>query len=95
MRFSYIRSLAELPVGPAGTAISREELRELVGEDASHSAPNQVLPSQIAEIDIEIQPPPRVRQQASESEVPVGLAGLAWGVQHPGQVWRLFLPVLS
>jgi hypothetical protein len=36
-----------------------------------------------------------VRERPLQAQIPLGLAGVAWGFRHPGEAWRLFLPVLT
>ena len=44
---------------------------------------------------VEIRAPQEVHESPREVSVPFGLAGIVWGVRHPTQAWRLFLPVID
>jgi hypothetical protein len=80
------RNLANLKPAPAANVISPEELEDSLGrENAQHQL----------ELEIEVRAPPGLREQPVQAQIPFGLAGLAWGVRHPGQAWRLLLPVLA
>jgi hypothetical protein len=83
--------LAGLRVGPAGKIVTPEELRILLGRNLGGQDPQQELDK----IEIETRASPGIPEQPAQEPVPFGLAGLAWGIRHPDQSWRLFFPVLA
>lgn len=87
---SVRRKLATLPFGPSATVISPGELEECLGSDDG----GQQFDEQLNEVEIEVRAPPDLREPPLQAQIPLGLAGLAWGIRHPTQAWRLILPVL-
>jgi hypothetical protein len=92
-RRRVLQQLASLHVGPAGRVISPQDLQILLGENLPESPENHAY--ELDEVDIEVRAPYGVSERAPQAGVPMGLAGLAWGLRHPSQAWRLFLPVIA
>jgi len=86
-----LHTLSGLPAGPVGTAISARELQSLVGRNMPDNSASAGYPTQ----EIVVRAPSAVSERPLQSQIPVGLAGIGWGIRHPTQAWRLFLPVLS
>ncbi len=85
--------LAGLHVGPAGRVISPGDLQILLGENLPGSPKHRAY--ELDEVEIEVRAPYGVPERPPQAEIPLGLAGLAWGLRHPSQAWRLFLPVMA
>jgi hypothetical protein len=92
-RRQVISSLARLRFGPSATVISPEELQSLLGPNLTETPASP--DNELDEVEIEVRAPRGVHEEALQSQIPFGLAGLAWGVEHPREAWRLLLPVLS
>lgn len=92
-RRNVIRSLAELGLGPGVTVVSPEGLDSLLGPNLTETP--AIPDNELDEVEIEARAPAGVHEQSLQSQIPFGLAGLAWGFRHPSQAWRLLLPVLS
>jgi len=90
IRCNVQRRLASLPVGPSATVISANELDGL----RDHHAAGQQFDKQLDEVELEVRAPRGLPEPPVEATIPFGLAGLAWGVRHPSEAWRLILPVL-
>jgi hypothetical protein len=88
-----LHQLAQLHVGPAGKVVSPEYLQILLGENLAESPENHAY--ELDELEIEVRAPYGVPELPRQAEIPMGLAGLAWGLRHPGQAWRLVLPVIA
>ena len=86
-----LRRLRGLPAGPVTTAISPRELQNLVDRNMLDNSANAGYRTD----EIVVRAPPAVSERPLQSQIPVGLAGIGWGIRHPSQAWRLFLPVLS
>jgi hypothetical protein len=86
-----LHQLAELQVGPASGVLSPEDLRELRSGNLPDSPENAY---DLNDVEIEVRAPRGVPECPLQAQIPLGLAGLAWGARHPGQAWRLFLPVM-
>jgi hypothetical protein len=87
------QQLAELHFGPSGRVISPENLQILLGEDLPESPENHAY--ELDDVAIEVRASYGVSERPPHAEIPLGLAGLAWGVCHPSQAWRLLLPVMA
>ena len=87
-----LRQLTQLRVGPARGVIAPEDLRNLLGKNFPESLGGD---HGLNELEIEVRAPRAVPQRPVQTRIPMGLAGLAWGVRHPSQAWRLFLPVVA
>src|SRR2546430_2473007 len=84
---------SRLRIGPATTVISPQELQTLLGGNVPESREN--TQKALEEVEIEVRAPPGVPERPLQAQIPLGLAGLLWGIRHPSQAWRLFLPVLG
>ena len=87
---SVRRKLATLPFGPSATVISPDKLEDFFGSDDG----GQQFDEQSNEVEIEVRAPRGLPEPPLQAQIPLGLAGLAWGIRHPAQAWRLILPVL-
>jgi hypothetical protein len=83
--------LATLPFGPSATVISPDELEDFPGSDNG----GQQFDEQLNRVEIEVRAPRGLPEPPLQAQIPLGLAGLAWGIRHPAQAWRLILPVLA
>lgn len=92
-RSKVTRALNGLKIGPATTVISPQELQTLLGRNVPESREN--AQKALDEVEIEVRAPPGVPERPLQGQIPLGLAGLPWGIRHPTQAWRLFLPVLG
>jgi len=90
-RYRTLQGLAALRFEPSATLVSPEELDTRLGHNLQ-DPDSRAEP--LDEIEIAARAPPGVREQPLQSQTPLGLAGIAWGFQHPGEAWRLLLPVL-
>jgi hypothetical protein len=81
------RILAGLPVG-SDTFLPPLELNALLGRD--ETAPVTGVDKDLDFAEIEARAPAGLTEQ-----VPFGIAGVVWALQHPSQAWRLLLPVLG
>ena len=86
-----LRQLTQLRVGLARGVISPEDLHNLLGKNFPESLGGDYG---LNELEIEVRAPRGVPERPLEARIPMGLAGLPWGVRHPSQAWRLFLPVV-
>lgn len=73
--------------------MTTEELRVVLGgtrirTTARTNASDDVLDT------VEVRAPEATTERHGEP-IPFGLAGIVWGVRHPTQAWRLFLPVVE
>ena len=86
------RAFAGLQVGSAPAVVSPQELQMMLGpEDPAVDPEEEDLDS----VDIEARLYPGMSESSAQAEVPYGFAGIAWGLRHPQQAWRLLLPVLE
>ena len=92
-RSKVTRALDGLRIGPATTVISPQELQTLLGGNVPESREN--TQKALEEVEIEVRAPPGVPERPLQAQIPLGLAGLLWGIRHPRQAWRLFPPVLG
>ena len=92
-RQRVMRGLADLRIGPTAAVISPERLQNLRGPNLRESP--EYGGDELYEVEIEVRAPPGVPEQPLQAQIPFGLAGLAWSIRHPGEAWRLFLPVLA
>lgn len=68
---------------------SPEELRAAIGTQQT-GVPEIASVEQLDTVIVET---PDNTVVKAKSDLPLGFAAMAWGVQHPTQLWRLFLPV--
>lgn len=92
-RQRVMRQLAGEQAGAAAGVISPQELQTLLGESLPESPQSRTYT--LDELEIEVRAPRGVPERPLQAQIPMGLAGLAWGLRHPGEAWRLFLPVLA
>ena len=92
-RARVMHLLAGVHAGPAAGVISSRQLQNLLGEDLAESPQHRTCT--LDELEIEVRAPRGVAEPPLQPQIPLGLAGLAWGLRHPAQAWRLFLPVLA
>jgi hypothetical protein len=88
-----IHTLAGLRFGPGAIVISPEELDSLLGPNLTETPASP--DNELDEVEVEARAPRGVHEEALQSQIPFGLPALAWGVEHPGEAWRLLLPILS
>jgi len=100
-RARVMHLLAAVHAGPAAGVISSRQLQNLLGEDLAESPQQRTctldeleIECTLDELEIEVRAPRGVPERPLQAQIPLGLAGLAWGLRHPAQAWRLFLPVL-
>ena len=91
-RARVMHLLAAVHAGPAAGVISSRQLQNLLGEDLAENPQQRTCT--LDELEIEVRAPRGVPERPLQAQIPLGLAGLAWGLRHPAQAWRLFLPVL-
>lgn len=89
-RRRVVHTLAALQFGPVATVISPQELDAAVDSESPDSPDNQLL-----EVEVKARPPPRAQQEPLQSQIPFGLAAIVWGIRHPSEAWRIFLPIPS
>ncbi|HLZ96952.1 MAG TPA: hypothetical protein VKP66_03345 [Steroidobacteraceae bacterium] len=87
-----LRQLTQLRAGPARAVIPPEDLHNLLGKNFPESLG---AACDLNEVEIGVRAPRGVPERPLQARIPMGLAGLAWGVRHPSQAWRLFLPVVA
>ena len=92
-RARVMHLLAAVHAGPAAGVISSRQLQNLLGEDLAENPQQRTCT--LDELEIEVRAPRGVPERPLQAQIPLGLAGLAWGLRHPAQAWRLFLPVLA
>jgi hypothetical protein len=92
-RVRVMRSLDGLRFGSEASVVSPEQLDSQLGHNLTQSPASPA--DQLDQVEIEVRAPRGVPEQAQQAQIPFGLGGVAWGFRHPGEAWRLFLPVLS
>ena len=85
-----VYSLAALQFGPVATVVSQQELDAAVDSESPASPDNQ-----LPEVEVEARAPLRAQQEPLRSQIPLGLAAIVWGIRHPSEAWRIFLPIPS
>lgn len=92
-RRRVLHNLAALQFGPVASIISPAELDTRLGPTLRETPASPE--NHLDEVEVETRAPPGVQEQPLESQIPFGLAAIAWGFRHPSEAWRLFLPVMS
>jgi hypothetical protein len=92
-RHRVMLQLTGVPGRPDPAEISPQQLQSLLGEDLPESPQSRTYT--LDELEIEVRAPRGVPERPLQARIPMGLAGLAWGLAHPREAWRLFLPVLA
>lgn len=92
-RVRVMRSLASLRSGSEASVVSPQQLDLQLGHNLKHTPASPA--DQLDQVEIEVRAPRGVPEQPQQAQIPFGLGGAAWGFRHPGEAWRLFLPVLS
>jgi len=85
-----LQRLAALQFRPAASAISAAQLE--AARDASFAASPPGSDKPLPEVDVAASRRPLARPPL-QSQIPFGIWAIVWGVRHPGQAWRLFLPI--
>jgi hypothetical protein len=92
-RVRVMRSLASLRLGSEPALVFPQQLDSQLGRNLT---PTPASPKeQLDQVEIEARAPPGVAEEPLQAQIPFGLPAVAWGVRHPGEAWRLFVPVLS
>lgn len=79
----------DLKVADVSKLFSPAELREAMGTQQT-GLPEVSSASQLDTVIVETGDNQVVK---AKTDLPLGFAAMAWGVQHPTQLWRLFVPV--
>ena len=81
----------DLKIGDLTQILTPEQLEQALGMD-SHRLSGVETPAddQIEQIEVHAV---REQYEAVKTDVPFGLASLAWAIQNPTEAWRIFLPV--
>lgn len=87
---SVLRRLAALQFRPAASVISAEQLE--AARDTSFTASPPGTDKPLPEVDVAASRRP-LTQPPLQSQIPFGIWAIVWGVRHPTQAWRLFLPI--
>ena len=87
---AVLRRVLDLSLGDGGSYyLSARQLRVMPGGPFRLNGSGEPLET------VEIRAPQEVREPPHGAPIPFGLVGIVWGVQHPTQAWRLFLPVVD
>ncbi len=81
----------DLKIGDLTQILTPEQLEQALGMN-SHRLSGVETPAdeQIEQIEVHAV---REQYEAVKTDVPFGLASLAWAIQNPTEAWRIFLPV--
>jgi hypothetical protein len=87
-------------VGGQSASVPLQGARIQLGQNYPHglAPPGDVSDSQRIKLDgVEVQdrPLPGIPEDSLQADIPFGLAGIGWGLNHLDQAPRLFLPVIG
>src|SRR5690606_3167045 len=82
----------DLKIGDLTQILTPEQLEQALGMD-SHRLSGVETPADEQIEQIEVHAVREQQYEAVKTDVPFGLASLAWAIQNPTEAWRIFLPV--
>lgn len=81
----------DLKIGDLTQILTPEQLEQALGMDPHRlSGVETPADDQLEQIEVHAV---REQHEAAKTDVPFGLASLAWAMQNPTEAWRIFLPV--
>jgi hypothetical protein len=86
-----VESLQSVRIGTSSKLVPPEQLQIKL---APAQAPDNTAVA-LGDLQSQVSAPSGVPEDSVQSQVPLGLAAIPWGVRHPADVARLILPVLG